>query len=175
MSDYNLPNSGEIFAKSEGVTAIAADKIADYTGAASFNIAVESAIAYGQNFWPQEVALVQMNVSLNYGGVYWNTDKILVPLIGTADASGTVKDSTAQTANTHKLTNSISSIPNFEYLSEVTKSSTGYKFQVWAAAGRLAADLNFSISKDEFMTTEMGIGCFADANGDVIWFIDALS
>ncbi len=175
MSDYNLPNAGEIFAKSDAVTAIAADKIEDYTGAASFNIAVENAIAYGQNFWPQEVALVQMNVSLNYGGVYWNTDKILVPLIGTADVSGTVKDTTAQTANTHKLTNSLSSVPNFEYLSEVTRSSDSLKFQVWAAAGRLASDLNFSISKDEFMTTEMGVGCYADANGDVIWLIDALS
>lgn len=175
MSDYNLPNAGEIFTKSDGVLAIAADKIADYTGAASFNIAVESAIAYGQNFWPQEVALVQMNVSLNYGGVYWNTDKILVPLLGTADVSGTVKDTTTDTANIHKLTNSISSIPNFEYLSEVTRSSDSKLFQVWAAAGRLAADLNFSISKDEFMTSEMGIGCFADANGDVIWLIDDIS
>lgn len=175
MSDYNLPNAGEVFAKSTGVLAIAADKIADYTGAASFNIAVEHAIAYGQNFWPQEIALVQMNVSINYGGVYWNTDKILAALLGTADVSGTVKDTTTDTANIHKLTNSLSSIPSWEFLSEVTRSSDSKKFQVWAAAGRLASDLNFSVSKDEFMTSELGIGCFADASGDVIWLIDDIS
>jgi hypothetical protein len=137
----------------------------------SFNIAVESAIAYGQNFWPQEIALVQMNVSINYGGVYWNTENILPALIGTAAVSGTIKDTTNATANIHKLTNSLSSIPSWEFLSEITRSSDSKLFQVWAAAGRLASDLNFSISKDEFMTSEMGVGCFADANGDVIWLI----
>jgi hypothetical protein len=171
MSDYNLPNNGEIFAKSAGVTAVAADKIADYTGAASFNIAVEHAIAYGQNFWPQEVALVQMNVSINYGGVYWNTDNILAALIGTSATAGSVMDTTAASASIHKLTNAIGSIPSWEFLSEVTRSSDSKLFQIWAAAGRLASDLNFSVSKDEFMTSEIGIGCFADANGDVIWII----
>lgn len=175
MSDYNLPNAGEVFAKSTGVTAIAADKIADYTGAASFNIAVEHAIAYGQNFWPQEIALVQMGVSLNFGGVYWNTDNILAALIGTSPASGTIKDTTLATANIHKLTNSLSSIPSWEFLSEVTRSSDSFKFQIWAAAGRLASDLNFSISKDEFMTSEMGIGCFADGSGDVLWLIEQIA
>ena len=175
MSDYNLPISGELFAKSAGVTAVAADKIADYDGSASFNIAVEHAIAFGQNFWPQEIALVQMNVSINYGGVYWNTDKILPALLSVADVSGTVKDTTLATANIHKLTNSLNAIPSWEFLSEVTRSSDSYKFQVWAAAGRLASDLNLSISKDEFMTSELGIGCFADANGDVIWIIQQIA
>lgn len=171
MSQYNLPNAGEIFAKSDGVESVAADKIGDYTGAASFNIAVESAIAYGQNFWPQEVALVQMNVSISYGGVYWNSETILPALIGTSATVGSVKDTTAATASIHKLVNTLSSIPSWEFLSSVVRSSDSKIFQVWSAAGRLAADLNFSISKDEFMTSEMGVGCFADANGDVIWII----
>lgn len=174
MSDYNLPNAGEIFAKSTGVLAIDADKIADYTGAASFNIAVEHAIAYGQNFWPQEIALVQMGVSLNFGGVYWNTDNILAALLGTSAVSGTVKDTSTDTANIHKLTNALTTIPSWEFLSEVTRSSDTFKFQIWAAAGRLASDLGFSVSKDEFMTSEMGVGCFADANDDVLWLIEAL-
>lgn len=175
MSDYNRPIGGELFAKSTGVTAVDADKIADYDGSASFNIAVESAIAYGQNFWPQEVALIQMNVSINYGGVYWNTDKILPALLSVADVSGSIMDTTATAANIHKLTNSLEAIPSWEFLSEVTRSSDNFKFQVWAAAGRLASDLNMSISKDEFMTSELGIGCFADASGDVIWILQQIA
>lgn len=171
MGDINLPISGEIFAKSDGVTAIAADKIADYDGAASFNIAVESAIAFGQNFWPQEVALVQMNVSINYGGVYWNMENIAAALLGITAVAGSIKDSTAATGSVIKLTNSLSTIPSWEFLSEVLRSSDSKLFQVWVAAGRLASDLNMSLSKDEFMTTEMGVGAFADANGDVVWLI----
>ena len=171
MAQYNLPNAGGIFAKSAGVTAIAADKIADYDGAAAFNIAVEHAIAFGQNFWPQEVALVQMNVSINYGGVYWRTDKILSALIGTSEVAGSVMDASAVTASIHKLTNSLSSIPSWEFLSDLTRSSDSKKFQIWLAAGRLAADLGASVSKDEFMTSELGINAFADGNGDVMWII----
>ena len=171
MGDINLPISGQVFAKSTGVTAVAADRIADYDGAASFNIAVESAIAYGQNFWPQEVALVQMNVSLNYGGVYWNMENIAAALLGISATAGTIKDTTAASASIIKMTNSLSTIPSWEFLSEVERSSDSKLFQVWAAAGRLATDLNMSLSKDEFMTTEMGIGCFADGSGDVIWLI----
>ncbi len=171
MGDINLPISGQIFAKSDAVTAVAADRIADYDGAASFNIAVESAIAFGQNFWPQEVALVQMNVSINYGGVYWNMENIAAALLGITATAGTIKDTTAASASIIKMTNSLSSIPSWEFLSEVLRSSDSKLFQVWIAAGRLASDLNMSVSKDEFMTTEMGIGAFADANGDVVWLI----
>lgn len=171
MSQYNLPNSGEIFAKSDAVTSVAADKIADYDGAASMNIAVEHAVAFGQNFWPQEVALVQMQVSINYAGVYWITNKILPALLGISDTVGTVKDTTAATASISKLQNTLNSIPSWEFLSSVIRSSDSKIFQVWLAAGRLAADLNFSISKDEFMTTEMGVNGFADAAGEVLWFI----
>jgi hypothetical protein len=169
MSDYNLPNAGEIFSKSDGVTAVAADKVADYDGAASFNIAVEHAIAYGQNFWPQEIALVQMAVSINYSGVFWNSSNILAAVLGISATAGSIMDTTAATASVWKLTNSLSSIPSWEYLSEITRSSDSKLLQVWAAAGRLSSDLGFSVAKDEFMTSEMGIGCFADANGDVIW------
>lgn len=169
MSDYNLPNAGQIFAKADGVSAIAADLIADYQGAASFNIAVEHAIAYGQNFWAQEIALVQMAVSINYGGVYWASGNIISAVLGITFTNGSIMDSTAANASIWQLTNSLSSVPNYEYLSEVTRSSDSKLFQVWAAAGRLASDLGFSISKDEFMTSELGIGCYADANGDVIW------
>lgn len=171
MSQYNLPNSGEIFAKSTGVQAVDADVIADYDGAAAFNIAVEHSIAFGQNFWPQEVALVQMNVSINYGGVYWRTDKILSAMLGTSETVGSIMDSTAVTASVHKLTNSLNSIPSWEFLSEVRRSSDAKIFQIWLAAGRLAADLGASISKDAFMTSELGINAFADSNGDVLWII----
>lgn len=171
MSDYNLPNAGEIFAKSAGVTAVAADKIADYDGAASVNIAVEHAIAYGQNFWPQEIALVQMNVSMSFGGVYWHTENIMAALLGITATAGVILDTTGDSASIWELKNALSSVPSWEFLSEVTRSSDAKLFQTWAGAGRLASDLNFSISKDEFMTTEMGIGCFADAAGDVLFFI----
>lgn len=171
MGDINLPIGGKIYAKADAVTGVAADRIADYDGAASFNIAVESAIAYGQNFWPQEVALVQMNVSLNYGGVYWNMENIAAALLGISATAGTIKDTTAASASIIKMTNALNTIPSFEFLSEVLRSSDSKLFQVWAAAGRLASDLNMSLSKDEFMTSEMGVGCFADANGDVIWLI----
>lgn len=171
MGDINLPISGEIFAKSDGVEAVAADLIADYDGAASMNIAVESAIAFGQNFWPQEIALVQMNVSINYGGVYWNSDTILEAVLGITASVGSVKDTTAVTASVYVLKNSLNSIPNWEFLSSVIRSSDSKIFQVWVAAGRLASDLNFSLSKDEFMTTELGIGAFADAAGDVLRII----
>lgn len=171
MSQYNLPNSGEIFAKSAGVEAVAADKIADYDGAASMNIAVEHAVAFGQNFWPQEVALVQMQVSINYAGVYWDSDTILPAVLGITATAGSVMDTTADTASVYKLTNSLSSIPSWEFLSSVIRSSDSKIFQVWLAAGRLSADLGFSISKDEFMTSELGINGFADGNGDVLWII----
>ena len=171
MSQYNLPNSGEIFAKSEGVEAVAADLIADYDGAASMNIGVEHAIAFGQNFWPQEIALVQMQVSINYAGVYWVSDKILPAILGITATAGSVKDTTAATASVSKLQNTLNSIPSWEFLSSVIRSSDAKIFQIWLAAGRLAADLGFSISKDEFMTTEMGINGFADAAGEVLWII----
>ncbi len=171
MSQYNLPNSGEIFAKADGVEAVAADLIADYDGAASMNIAVEHAIAFGQNFWPQEVALVQMQVSINYAGVYWNSETILPAVLAITPAVGSVKDTTAATASVAKLSNSLSSIPSWEFLSSVVRSSDSKIFQIWLAAGRLATDLGFSISKDEFMTTELGISGFADAAGEVLWII----
>ena len=171
MSQYNLPNSGEIFAKSAAVTAVAADKIADYDGAASMNIAVEHAIAFGQNFWPQEVALVQMQISINYSGVYWESETILPALFAITPTAGTIKDTTAASASIGKFTNALNSVPSWEFLSSVIRSSDSKIFQIWLAAGRIASDLGFSISKDEFMTTEMGINGFADANGDVLWII----
>jgi hypothetical protein len=169
MGDYNLPNSAGVYAKADGVTAIAADKIADYTGAAAMNIAAEWAIAYGQNMFPQEVALTQLMTSINYSGVYWAAENVLNTLLGVSGTAGSVMDSTAATATVWKLTNSITTLTNYEYLSSWTRSSDSKKFGIWLAAGRLASDLGMSVSKDEFSTSELGIAGYADANGDILW------
>jgi hypothetical protein len=170
MSVYNLPNSAGIYAKSDGVKAITADKVADYTGAAGMNIAVEHAVAYGQNMFPQEIAMTQLNATISYSGVYWAVDNILTTLLGVSGTAGSVMDSTAATATIWKLDNTISALTNYEYLSSWTRSSDSKKFGIWAAAGRLASDLGMSVSKDEFSTTEMGITAYADVSGDIIWF-----
>lgn len=169
MSDYNLPNSAGIYAKSDGVLAVAADKIADYTGAAALNIAASWAIAYGQNMFPQEVALTELQASINYSGVYWNAENVLATLLGISGTAGAGFDSATSTSTLWKFDNSVTALTNYEYLSSWTRSSDSKDAGIWCAAGRLASDLNMSVSKDEFSTTEMGIAAYADANGDIIW------
>jgi hypothetical protein len=152
------------------VQAIVADELADYTGAAGLNIAVEHAIAYGQNMFPQEIAMTQLNATINYSGVYWNAGQILPTILGVSGVTGSVMDSTAATATVWKLTNSITALTNYEYMSAFVRSSDSKEFGIWAAAGRLSSDLGMSVSKDEFSTTELGITAYADANGDILWF-----
>jgi len=172
MSQYNKPISGGIFAKTAGVMNHSDYNIADYEGDAAVNIAVESMQAYGQNFWPQEYALNQMNLSINYGGVYWKNSHALT-LLGVAVGTATIMTEGAGTAvPAYKLTTSMTTIPTSEYLSSLTRSSDSDLMQIWCAAGRIASDLNLGVSKDAFMTTDMGIGCYADASGDVIWFLE---
>ena len=167
MSQYNVPLSGGIFYKSDGVTSISTDKIADYAGSASVNVAVQSVQAYGQNFWPQEYALTQMDLSLNYGGVYWKNSHTNT-LLGITATAAAMKSAGTETATLYELTTSMTTIPTGEFLSEVTRSSDSKLFHMWAAAGRLASDWNIAVTKNEFMTTELGIGCYADANGKVL-------
>jgi len=169
MSQYNTPISGGIFFKSDAVTSISTDKIADYEGAAAVNIAIESSQAFGQNFWPQEYSLNQMDLSLNYGGVYWKNSHVNI-LLGITATQAAMKSAGTETATLYELTTSMTTIPTGEFLSEVTRSSDSKLFHVWCAAGRLASDFNLALTKSEFMTTELGIGCYADANGKVVSF-----
>jgi len=160
---------GAIYSKPTEVTNSVDYRIADYEGDAAVNITVESIQAFGQNFWPQEYALVQMAMSLNYSGVYWNNAH-LNTLFGVTGTSGAMKDIATTTGNIYELTTSLESIPNPEFLSHSIRSSDSKMFQVWGAAGRIATDMNLALTKDAFMTTEMGIGLYADAAGKVVTF-----
>ncbi len=169
MSQYNKPTNGKIYAATDAVIATAGDRIADYEGAAAMNIAVDSIVAFGQNFWPQEYALNQMLLSLNYGGVYLQ-QATFNTVLGVTAVQGSIMNDATPTATVYKFTTALESIPNPEYLSHVIRSSDSKIMQIWGAAGRLAADFNLALAKDAFMTHEIGIGLYADGNGDVLWF-----
>ncbi len=170
MSQYNKPTSGKIYSSLAGVIATAGDRIADYEGAAAMNIAVDSIVAFGQNFWPQEYALNQMLLSLNYGGVYLQ-QATFNTVLGVTAVQGSVMNDATPTATLYKFTTALESIPAPEYLSHIVRSSDSKIMQIWGAAGRLSSDFNMALTKDAFITHEIGIGLFADANGDVLWFI----
>ena len=170
MGDINKPNNAKIYAKSDGVTATSADEIADTEGGASVAISVGAIQAFGQNFWPQAVALNEMVVSLNFAGVHWKQAN-MATLLGVAAVAGSVMDAAAATASIVKLTNSLSSITQYEYLVSYTRHSDSKTGQLWAAAAQLNSDFGMSLMKDQFITSDIGLGCFADGDGNVLWQI----
>lgn len=174
MSDYNKPNSTGIFAATvgSGVTNTSGYSIADFEGEAALNFAIESMQAFGQNFWPQEYALNQISLSLNLGGVFWNTSNIISTLMGLTAAAGSVLAAGSATATIWTVTTAMTSVPVKEYLISTTRSSDSKLFQIKAFSGRIASDMGLALSKDSWIQTDMGIGLYADGSGNVLRFIE---
>lgn len=175
MSDFNKPNSTAIYAATvgSGVVVTAGYSIADFEGSAAVNFAIESMEAFGQNFWGQEYALNQISLSLNLGGVFWNTANIISTLMGlTAAAGSTLITGTGATATIWNVTTSMTSVPVKEYLISTTRSSDSKLFQIKSFSGRIASDMGLALSKDTWIQTDMGIGLYADGSGNVLTFIE---
>ena len=174
MSDFNKPNSTGIYAATVGSGVIASSgySIADFEGSAALNFAIESMQAFGQNFWGQEYALNQISLSLNLGGVFWNTVNIISTLLGLTATAGSVLAAGSATATAYPITTSMSSVPVKEYLISTTRSSDSKVFQIKAFSGRIASDMDLALAKDTWMQTDMGIGLYADGSGNVLTFIE---
>jgi hypothetical protein len=174
MSDKNKPNSTGIYAATvgSGITATGAYSIADFQGAAALNFSIESMVAFGQNFWPQEYALNQIEVGLSLGGVFWNTANIVATLLGVSAAAGSVLAAGSATATIWNITTAMTSIPVKEYLISTTRSSDSKVFQIKAFSGRLATDMSLGLSKDTWIQTDMGIALYADGSGNMLRFIE---
>lgn len=171
MGNYNTPNSGSIYSAADGVTAIAANRITDYTGDAGATIAVESIAAYGQNFWQQARSVISMALSFVYNGVYW-APTILDTMLGTSAVTESTPEETPLAAPTRKINTSITTVPQPEFLTKYISNSDSKKHFIHAFAGEMESDLGLSLSKDEFITTTLGIGCFADSADEIVWFYD---
>ena len=175
MSDYNKPNSTSIYAATVGSGVIASDAtygIADFQGSAALNFSIESMLAFGQNFWPQEYALNQISLSLNLGGVFWNTANIISTLMGLTATAGSVLAAGSATATVYNITTSMTSVPVKEYLISTTRSSDSKVFQIKAFSGRISSDMDLALDKESWIQTDMGIGLYADGSGNVLTFIE---
>jgi hypothetical protein len=174
MSDYNKPSSTAIYAATvgSGIVASSGYAIADFEGEAAMNFTIESMLAFGQNFWPQEYALNQISLSLNLGGVFWNTTNIISTLMGLTATAGSVLAAGSATATIWNVTTSMTSVPVKEYLVSTTRSSDSKLFQIKAFSGRIATDMSLGLSKDTWIQTDMGIGLYADGSGNVLRFIE---
>lgn len=170
MADENVSLAGGIYAKTDGVSAIAADQIADYEGEAALSITTEHVVWKGQNLVTRDSVLIGISASMNFGTVLWKASSFGT-MFGITATSGSTKEASPADGTVYTLDNTLSTVPELEWLSSMTRSSDDKKFQICGYAGRVAGDFPVSFTHGTYMTQDVAIALYADADGKIIEFI----
>jgi len=172
MSDYNVGLNGAIYRKSDAVTNEAANAIADYEGNASTAISNEHVEWRGQGLYVKDSVLINMGVSLNFATMLFKP-VTLASLYGITATSGSTREAAPATATVWEISSALATVPLGEYLIDVTRSSDEKLIQIWAAAGRVAGEINVAIAPRAYMTHDVSINCFLDANDKLLQITQA--
>jgi len=149
--------SGTIAAQAAAVTN--ANTIADFQGEASVNLVIDHASWKGQNIFIQDDFLHSVDATMNFSEVAFDPNTI-----------GTVW---GITATVYTFDTSLTTVPELEWLATVERGNddANQLFQIWAGAGRIAADFPISMTHGEYITHDIGIQLFTDADNKLIELI----
>lgn len=174
MSDANKASNTKLYIASvgSGVTATGDYRLSNFEGEAALNFGVESDALYGQEFWIQEYAVTRLNLGLDFGGVWWNTDKFVSILMGVTAAAGSMLDDAAANATVWSVTNSLETIPAKEALIWTVRSSDSKDFMIKGYKSRLSTDFSVGLGKEGFMTGDLGMALFPATGGTVVEFYE---
>lgn len=167
---WNTALSGGIFTAADAVTNAAANKVADYEGAASLALAMTFNDAYGQNLFRQSSALTRVSPSINIATLDL-AGATIGTLLGITATTGTTLEAAGVTATVWEIDNTLSTVTAQEWLLEVLRSGDDMLFQTWAANAQIGGDMPISLSHGMNMTHDISLILSADTDGKVIKFL----
>lgn len=168
--EWNTALAGGIFTAAAAVTNAAANKVADYEGAAALALSMTFSEAYGQNLFRQASALTRVAGSINVGTVDF-AGATIGTLLGITATTGTTLEAAGVTATVWELDNTLSTVAAQEWLLEVLRSGDDMLFQTWAAEAQIGGDMPISLSHGANMTHDLSLILSTDTDGKFIKFL----
>lgn len=169
-SEWNTALAGGIFTAADAVTNAAANKVADYEGAAGLALSMTFSEAYGQNLFRQASCLTRVGASVNIATVDF-AGATIGTLLGIAATTGTTLEAAGVTATVWELDNTLSTVTAQEWLLEVLRSGDDMLFQTWLAEAQIGGDMPINFTHGENMAHDISLIVSTDADGKFIKFI----
>lgn len=170
MSDFNVSLNGGIYAHTSAVTNASTNKIADYEGDAVANWTVEHVEWKGQTLFVQDSVMIGFGITINIATVLLK-QATFNTLWGITATTGSTLEAAPANATLYEFTTSMVTVPVNEFLIDTTRSSDSKQFQIKLAAGRLAGDFPIQFSQGVYITHDIAIVGFKDADDKFVTFI----